>query len=306
MKKTVFITGSSGFVGRNLIEFFQDRYKILAPTHQELDITNSANIEEYFNEHEIDFIIHGANVGGSRKTGYDVGSIDIVDKNLRMFFNLMRSQKSNTRFIHFGSGAEYDKNNYIPKMSEEFFDTYVPMDSYGFSKYIMSKYIEKTENVTCLRIFGLYGKYEDYSYKFISNSIVKNLLHLPIIINQNVRFSYLFIDDLMKIVADVISQQPSKRFINVTPTDSIELIEIANIINEVSDFQSEIIVNNSGLNREYTGANLRLLEEYADMEFTSYKTGIEKLYNYYKENFDSLDLDTVKEDPYLKSCSTKK
>ena len=303
--KTIFITGSSGFVGRNLIEYFQDEYEILAPTHQELDITNSADVLDYFNEHEIDIIIHCANVGGSRKTGYDVGSIDIVDKNLRMFFNLMRAQKQNTKFIHFGSGAEYDKNNYIPQMSEEFFDKYVPMDSYGFSKYIISKYIEKAEGITCLRIFGLYGKYEDYSYKFISNSIVKNLLHLPIIINQNVRFSYLLIDDLMKIVANVISQPPRNRFINVTPTDSIELIEIANIINDVSDFQSEIIVNNAGMNREYTGANVCLLEEYADMEFTSYRTGIEKLYNYYKENFNFLDLDTVKEDPYLKSCSTK-
>ena len=90
------------------------------------------------------------------------------------------------------------------------------MDSYGFSKYIISKYIEKAEGMTCSRFFGFSMENPKITPQIYLNSIVKNLLHLPIIINQNVRFSYLFIDDLMKIVANVISQPHRNRFINVT------------------------------------------------------------------------------------------
>jgi len=31
------------------------------------------------------------------------------------------------------------------------------------------------ENMYCLRLFGIFGKYEDYKFKFILNTIVINL-----------------------------------------------------------------------------------------------------------------------------------
>ena len=81
-------------------------------------------------------------------------------------------------------------------------------NDYGFSKYLISQYIEKSDNCVCLRLFGVFGKYEDYEYKFISNAIVKNLLQMPIRIRQNVYFDWLYINDLMKIVAILSNMTP--------------------------------------------------------------------------------------------------
>lgn len=59
--------------------------------------------------------------------------------------------------IYFGSGAEYDRSNNIPNMSEDYFDTSVPKDAYGLSKYIMAKACLNQKNIYELCLFGVYG-----------------------------------------------------------------------------------------------------------------------------------------------------
>ena len=61
-------------------------------------------------------------------------------------------------------------------MRENYFGSFIPNDPHSFSKYIQSKYIEKNNNdhLYHLRLFGIFGKYEDYRYKFIENFKRKN------------------------------------------------------------------------------------------------------------------------------------
>jgi len=306
--KRLLITGAGGFVGRSLAEYLaaNSQYSIFATKRIDLNLLDEAAVQNYLREHKINFIIHCANAGGSRKTNYDSGNIDITGQNLRMFFNLERCLTPDMRMIYFGSGAEYDKCNYQPKMPEEYFDTHVPADAYGFSKYIMAKFIQTNNHITCFRIFGLFGPYEDYRFRFISNAIVKNLLGMPILINQNVVFDYLFVDDLCKIVHYFIEHEPKHRHYNMTPTHSIDLISLAQIVNEISNYKSEILVLNDGMNTEYSGDNSRVLTELGDFVFTPYEQAISQLYGYYQSVIHDLDLDTVKQDPYIKLCHTKK
>jgi len=306
MDKRILITGAGGFVGKNLTEFLSNKYTVFGAVHKDLDLLDEKAVEEFIIKNGINFIIHCANIGGTRKTGYDKNSVDLVSNNLRMFFNLARCLTPDMRMIHFGSGAEYDKSRALVKISEDEFDRLVPKDDYGYSKYLISKYIEKTENITCLRIFGLYGKYEDYTYKFISNAIVKNLLKMPLIINQNVFFDYLYIDDFTHIVEKIIQKKPSNNIFNITPAEKTDLVSIAEIINEISDFRSEIIVNNEGLNKEYSGDNKKLLDEIGTFKFIPYKDGIKKLYEYFSSNLNKVDTNIIVEDPYLKICRTVK
>jgi len=308
MNKNILITGAGGFVGRNLYEFLKDRYNVYGATHKELDVLEQDDVREYINNKKIDVVIHCANVGGSRKSDID-GNSNVVSDNLRMFFNLVSSLKPEMHMIHFGSGAEYGKNRDLNKVSVKEFGEHIPKDDYGFSKYVASRYIEKADNITCLRIFGLYGKYEDYSFKFISNAILKSILGLPIVINQNVVFDYLYIDDCLNIIDSFITKMPKSKFINLTPSNSIDLFTIANIINKISlninGKQSKIILINENLNYEYTGDNNELLNELNNYRFTSYEEGIARLYKYYLENIKSIDKNIVMEDPYLKSCNIK-
>lgn len=308
MKHSLIVTGADGFVGRNLIEHFSlrpDIYHAIPLSRTVADLQDERAVRAFIDANPVDNIIHCATIGGTRKTSYDAGATDVVSANLRMFFNLVRSLKPGMRLITMGSGAEYDLRAYKPKMPEEYFDVNVPADPYGFSKYLVSKYIQNSKSIVCLRVFGLFGKYENYAFKFISNAIVKNLLGLPIIINQNVRFDYLYIEDLVRIVGRFIGRDSKYSHYNVTTTESIDLVGIAELINRIGDKQSEINILNPGLNDEYTGSNNRLLSEFPDLSFTPYESAIRGLYSYYRDSLSVLDLDSVKADSYLKSCRTK-
>lgn len=296
------IMGANGFIGKNLMEYLKDKYLVFPITRDDFSLLDENKVKNFIENNKIDVIIHCANEGGSRR---DNKEIDVVKNNLKMFFNLERCLNNNRKLITFGSGAQYNKSRDLIKVKESSIDEFIPKDAYGYSKYVISKYCKSNSNIYNLIIFGLFGKYEDYTFKFISNAILKNLLHMPIVINQNVVFDYLFLDDFLEIIEKSIENDFPYNEFNITPNKSIDLLSIAHMINECSEFKSDIIVNNPGYNYEYTGDNARLNKNIPDFKFTEYNSAVQKLYKYYRDNLDKLNLEAVKADSYINLCKTR-
>ena len=299
----IFITGSNGFIGSHLKEYLNksySKYNLFTPSSKELDLSDELAVDDYILGNKIDIIIHLANKGGDRTT---VDMKNITEYNLRIFFNIAKHEKNVKKIISFGSGAEYGKHKPIVDACEEDYNLSSPLDEYGFYKSITSRYIEKSDNIVQLRVFGAYGEYENYRYKFISNAIVKNLLQLPIVINKNVYFDYIYIDDLLKIIDCFVHNDTKEKIYNATTGKKIDLITLANLVNETSDFKSEIKISNDGLNNEYTSNNQRLLAEMNSLEFTSHKKAIQKMREYFKANLEKLDKESIINDPYLKEIN---
>jgi len=280
-KKVVFITGARGFIGRNLAEQFSRKYKLLTPGHKELDLLDEKAVGNYFKKNKIDTVINCAVIGGSRKEEHVESSLS---GNLRIFFNILKNKSKFKKMIHLGSGAEYDKSEKIINVKELDFDRKIPQDEYGFFKYICSKYIQNEKNIVCLRIFGLFGKFEDFRYRFISNAIVNNIKGLPITINQNVFFDYLYINDFVKIVDYFIENKVKHMFYNLGTGNKIDILTIAKKINLISQCRSEIKVKHTGLNNEYTCDNTRLKKELKNFLFSDFDESLKELYNWYRNN----------------------
>jgi len=285
--KTIFIAGASGFIGRNLHEHLKHAYRLLTPQRQELNLLDKEEVDEYFAKKKIDVVINCAVIGGARPEKL---TRSVLSENLAIFFNLLRNRDKYGKMIHFGSGAEYDKSKPIIKAKEEDFGKTIPLDDYGLFKYICSKCIEKEKNIIVLRIFGLFGKYEDIHHRFISNAILRNLNGLPIIIRQNVFFDYVYIDDFIQITDYFISANTHTGFFNVGTGKRIDLFTIANIINKVSERTSKIIIKNSGLGNEYTCDNSRLIKEIHNLHFTGMHDAIKALVGWYKDHQNELRL----------------
>jgi GDP-L-fucose synthase len=295
---SVLITGTEGFVGKHLTEMFRaNKQDILAPTRAEIDLTNDLAVESYFKHNPIEAIVHCAT---TLRTGTSYPP-NTCENNLRMFFNLQRQLTPGMKLINLGSGSEYCRRYWYRKMTESFFDTHVPEDGHSYAKYLISKFISASHNqrMVNLRLFGIFGHHEDYRYKFISNSVVKNLLGMPIVINQNVVYDYLYIADFYRIVKHFVDHPARFREYNVTPTASIDLETIAALINRSSDIQSEILLLNPGIGVECSGDNSRLLEEMGDLQFTPPETAISELLKYYKEMHESLDVEALRQDAFL-------
>ncbi len=284
MKKTIFVTGANGFIGKNFIEFIGKvaKYTLLYPSHKELDLLSGKQVDNFFSKNKVDIVIHCANRGGVRT---DKSEDRVVSENLRIFFNIMKNKKKFGRMIYFGSGAEYDKLQDIKKVKEEDFGRSIPSDAYGFYKYICSKYTENAKDIVCLRLFGVFGKYENSSVRFISNMIVRYIKKKSLKMIQNARFDYIDVIDLCRIVEYFISHKPKRKFYNVGSGTGRELLTIAKNINLLDSYSQEITIQKKGLNKEYTCNNRRLMSEIKGFKFTSFTKSLKSLYEYYKTEF---------------------
>lgn len=281
------ITGSKGFIGKNLAEWFQNQCVIKTPDRNELDLLESSEVEDYLRKERFDIVFHAANTNNTRNTM--VSSSDVLDKNLRMFFNLERCHTYYDKMYYFGSGAEYDMRHYVPDMKEDYFGVNIPHDAYGFSKYIMSKVSERGNNIYDLRLFGVYGKYEEWERRFISNAICRALKGKNITIQKNVYFDYLWIDDLCRIMEWFLENEPVYKQYNVCRGSRIDLYSLACMIREILNMDCEIVVKEKGWKQEYTGNNERLLQEMGDFQFMGFKETIGRLCEFYRMHIDEID-----------------
>ena len=273
----ILLTGGTGFIGGYLASFFREHgYFVEAPKRQDLDLTDPQAVKGFVERHEIELILHSSCEGVTAHASLPDDAI--LTRNQRMFSSLNEALPPDGRLIHLGSGAEYDKRFPIVQVDESTAETATPQDVYGRSKQWVAQQIEGLPHALHLRLFGVYGVGES-PQRFITQAIQAQLNRQPIVIRQNVRFSYLWIDDLAKIIHRIIETPPTERILNVTPNESITLVELAELIQAQSSTPSLIHIENEGLQAEYTGSNLRLLRIVGDFPFTSHADGVAHLYS---------------------------
>jgi GDP-L-fucose synthase len=292
----ILITGGSGFIARSLYEDFNNSYffplkkNVHSPSRAELDLLDTNKVYDFLKKNKFDIIIHTATYDAAPVFSEKDPNM-VLENNLRMFFNITRANSHFGKMIYFGSGAEAGRENWIPKMTEEYIVNHMPHDQYGFSKHVMNKIAEKSENIYNLRIFGLFGKFDDWRYRFISNACCKVVFDMPININKNVRFDYTYINDLIEITKWCIRNKPKYHSYNVCNGEANTYRIIANKILNIASKQLEINIDSEKDIFEYSGDNSRLLKEMNDFSYTSLDNSIKEVYNWYDINKDIIDKD---------------
>lgn len=276
----ILLLGSSGFIGKNLKEQLCDKYDINSPSHEILDVTNEEAVKSILTRENYDVVINALDIRN--------GDSYYFEQRLRMYANLEKYHDYYGKMIYFGSGAEYGRTLPIIKIEEKEFNRIIPTDSYGFCLHQMSKSADISNNIYNLRLFGIFGKYEVWKKRFISNAICKALFNYPITIRQNVTFDFLYIDDLCKIVEWMIEHNPVHHSYNAISGNSYSLIELANIVKQIIGSQVPILIASDGYGSEYTGSNTRLKQE-MDFQPEPIEISIRRLTEWYHENIDVIN-----------------
>jgi len=242
------------------------------------DLLKPKDVNNYFKKHNyFDVVIHAANVGGKRNKK---DNADVVYQNCLMFFNLVKNKNYFNKIINLGSGAEYSKDRSLEKVTENEFDELIPGDYYGFSKFIIAKFLEEAQIGVNLRLFGVYGKYEDYRIRFISYVILRIIKKKNIDINKNVVFDYLYVDDLMQILEYFIKNDVKYVSYNVGVGKPLSLLTIANKIKQGLNSKSRINLKSKVLGYEYSCNNNRLLNETGKLKFSNFEDSVKNMHGW--------------------------
>jgi GDP-L-fucose synthase len=121
MKKTkILLTGAGGMVGQNLLEHPEiDKFEVIAPRSNELDLTNYNAVDAYVEKYQPDMVIHAAGkVGGIQANVREPVSF-LVD-NLDMGRNIVLASRRNgiKRLMNLGSSCMYPKNHTEPLVED--------------------------------------------------------------------------------------------------------------------------------------------------------------------------------------------
>jgi nucleoside-diphosphate-sugar epimerase len=180
-KKTILITGVTGFVGSNLLRRLCKSHAdlhIIARESSNLwrigdivhdlkrytpDLSDSASVQKVVHEIDPDIIYHLATYGGnSRQDNFR----QIIESNFFGTVNLLNACKENgfDLFVNTGSSSEYG----IKPVPMKETDLPEPRNNYGISKiastlYCQSAALNENLPVITVRLFSPYGDYEDRS-----------------------------------------------------------------------------------------------------------------------------------------------
>ena len=289
----ILLTGGSGFIGRNLCEQLVGRYQICAPASSELNLLDASAVREYLAREKFDAVVHTATTRSNRRMG---APADMLDRNCRMYFNLVRNRHLFGRMLHFGSGAEYGRPGMPPRVTEADFDQRVPVDPYGFSKYICTKHAETQSNIYVLKLFGVFGRYEAWDVRFISNACARAVKGLPIVIRQDVRFDYLYAPELARLLPWFLENEPRHKSYNVCLGRTFSLRELAEMVSACAQRRPEIIVRREELGEEYSGDNRRMMDELGGFAFRPMHDCVQELYDWYEQQADTIDVQQLKFD----------
>lgn len=264
----VLITGCDGYIARNLADRFP-YYDLTLTNRKNLNLLDHIQVKNFFADKYFDVVIHTATSGGSR---LKEDEMNVFYENCLMHQNILENSQSFDKYISFGSGAELDRRYNIDTSTD--LRSAFPIDPYGMSKNYIAKSGIMYPNFHNIRIFNVFN-HDELATRMIKNNIINYINKKPIVIHQNKYMDFFFMDDLCKVVKFVIDSNHSQKIINCCYQNKFSLYDIAQIINNLSDYQVDIISENDQLGLHYFGEyNLHLF----NIELTGLHLGIVKTY----------------------------
>jgi UDP-glucose 4-epimerase len=260
------ITGSNGFVGSHLIEFFKNQAKfeiIEISRNNGFDILNPITL---FELNDINLIIHLA--GKSYVPDSYLNPFDFYQNNVSGMINILELCRRNNAKLIFASSYLYGEPSYLP--IDEYHKV-VSTNPYAETKLISEQLCNsysKYHGVKCciLRIFNLYGPKQNDA--FLIPKIIKQASTGYVrLADPSPKRDFLFIDDLVNLFKLIIESHFNFNFeiFNVGYGKSYSIQEIINNVrkNFTNEFSvdytyekrlgeiSETLCNNSKVKSEF-------------------------------------------------------
>ena len=239
MKKTkvysmkILITGSDGFIAKNLIEHLKRDSNITLYLFSKND--SISILEAYLNE--VNFIFHLAGVNRPEKIE------DFYKGNTKLTQTIINFLISNNKSVPIllSSSAQSNLDNDYGKSKKE-------------AENLIIKYSKEVNtNVYIYKLPNVFGKWSKPNYNSVISTWCHNISHnLDITINnKDIKLDLVYIDDVIKSFIDKLDSQYDKEYFTVDNIYKKSLGEISQLLHQFKENRTNLIVPNvaSGFER---------------------------------------------------------
>ncbi len=306
MKKLVI--GGSGFVGSVVTEKLLERgHQVIVYDNlqfgyhkniQDLDvefikgdILNPESLESYLSEVDVVYFLATMNIIAAENNYQECINTNVLG--LNRILDIIKKYKNIKRFVYTSTSSIYGNNSNITEDSKTEF-----LNIYSTTKYsgeCLCRLYSNNENIpiTIIRYTNTYGKNQRPESKFcgvIGKFIEKAVKGQNIEINGqgNQIRDFMYVDDAANLTIELSNMESTLgQDINLNTKKSYTISEIANIVKDKTDSDSEIInISERKIdNIKFRKLNNDKLLSFIDFNFTTIEDGIQKTIDWYKNNY---------------------
>jgi len=303
---TLLLTGGSGLVGRNIQNHIaSDRWNIIAPSSNDLNLMDYTSVKSFFNECKPDIVLHCAGrVGGISANIME--PVAFLDSNIVIGRNVIMGAREAKikKLINLASTCIYPREAENPLKEEYILEGKLEPtnEGYAIAKIValrLCQYIRKEDpsyNYKTLIPCNLYGRFDKFDPKnsHLLPAIIHKVHQAKITQKQSVeiwgdgsaRREFMYIEDLANAIyfaLESISDIPDLMNLGVGTDYTIK--EYYESVAKVIGWQGEFVFDYSkptGMAQKLSDISLQ--SKWGWQPKTTLKEGIRSTYKYYLEN----------------------
>jgi GDP-L-fucose synthase len=260
VKGKVYIAGHRGMVGSSILRKLEDHNHIdlITRTRSELDLTNSALVEDFFIQEKPDIVIlAAARVGGIHAN--NTYPAEFIHENLAITFNIVHSAYSNgvSRLLNLGSSCIYPRNAPQPMKEDCLLSSPLEKtnEAYAIAKIAglkMCEYYRKQYGVLFHSGMptNLYGTGDNYhpENSHVLPALIRRfheakLNNTPEVIiwgSGTPKREFLHVDDLADAVIHLANIQSPPDWVNIGSGKDISIGELAQLVKETVGYSGKL------------------------------------------------------------------
>lgn len=259
----ILVTGSNGFVGKNLVQYLETKgYNIVPTTSKDCNLLDYEATKDLINHVAPDCIVHLAATCG----GIGINArlpFEFMNENLVMGMNLINATPTSIRkFIMVGSVCAYPKFTPVPFKEDDLWNGYPEETNapYGIAKKTLIELLlaaNKELNFNCVNLMpsNMFGKYDDFDpdnshvvpaiIQKVHNAIKYNKESISIWGTGEASREFLHVNDFARAVELSIEREPGPKPINIGTGREIKIKQLVSMICNIMGYKGRVVYDYS-------------------------------------------------------------
>ncbi|MFL0194654.1 GDP-L-fucose synthase family protein [Clostridium sp. WILCCON 0269] len=302
----IYVAGHKGLVGSAIVRKLKEKgyENIIGKAHNELDLIDSAEVEEFFETEKPDYVfLAAAKVGGILANS--TYPADFIYENLQIQNNVigMAYKYKVKKLMFLGSSCIYPKMCPQPIKEEYLLSGYLEEtnEAYALAKISglkMCQFFNKQYRTNYISVMptNLYGPYDNFhpQNSHVMPALIRrfheakenNIPEVVVWGSGTPLREFLYSEDMADACVYLMETYEGNDFFNIGTGKEITIRELAEMVKEVVEYDGKLVFDASkpnGTPRKLL--DVSKLEEAGWTYKTELRDGVEKAYEWFKRNY---------------------